>query len=80
MTFLEKCPICGGEVVEKKVQEIVTGGHHTASISVQADVCLHCGERMYSLDTVQRFEEIRTKLEREQTDGFRPVGRSFEVR
>jgi len=79
MTPFERCPICGGEIVEKHVQKLVRGGQHTASVSVHAEVCLHCGERLYSPDTVRKFEEIREKLEREQLDEFVAVGQSFEV-
>ena len=79
MTPFEKCPVCGGEVLERQVQKLLRGGKHTASVSVPAEVCLHCGERLYSPDVVRRFEEIRTKLERQETDEFQPIGQAFEV-
>jgi hypothetical protein len=28
---------------------------------------------------VRRFEEIRSKLERHDTEGFRPLGHSYQV-
>lgn len=37
------------------------------------------GERLYSQETVRRFEEIRAKLKRQETAEFKPVGLSFEV-
>jgi YgiT-type zinc finger domain-containing protein len=80
MTPFEQCPVCGGEVVEKQVQKLLRGGRNTASITVPAEVCLHCGERLYALDVVKRFEEIRAKLERQETAEFEPVGQAFEVR
>ncbi len=80
MTPFEKCPVCGGEVVAKQVQKLLRGGGHTASITVPAEVCLRCGERLYSPDVVKKFEEIRAKLERQETDEFQPIGQSFEVR
>ena len=46
---------------------------------VQAEVCLQCGERLYTQDTVQRFEDIRAKLERQETQEFQQVGQSFRV-
>jgi YgiT-type zinc finger domain-containing protein len=61
----EKCPVCGGELVEKEVEKLLRGGVHTASIRVTADVCLRCGERLYTPETVERFEEIRAKLEKQ---------------
>ena len=80
MTPFERCPVCGGELVERQVQKLLRGGRHTGSITVPAEVCLHCGERLYSRDVVKKFEEIRTKLERQETDDFEPIGQSFEVR
>jgi YgiT-type zinc finger domain-containing protein len=79
MTPFNKCPICGGEIVERQVQKLLRGGRHTASITVTAEVCLHCGERLYSSEAVKRFEDIRAKLERQETSEFQPIGQSFEV-
>lgn len=79
MMPFEKCPICGGELVEKEVEKLLRGGIHLAVLKVQAEVCLHCGERLYSQETVRRFEEIRAKLERQDTADFEPLGQSFQV-
>ena len=79
MKPFEKCPICGGEVVEKEVEKLLRGGNHTAVVRVLAEVCLHCGERLYSPETVRRFEDIRSKLTREDTKTFEPVGQAFQV-
>jgi len=79
MKPFKKCPICGGEIVEKEVEKLLRGGNHTAVVRVLAEVCLHCGERLYSLETIRRFEEIRSKLARGDTEGFEPVGRTFQV-
>jgi YgiT-type zinc finger domain-containing protein len=65
--------------VEKTVEKILRGGIHTAVLMVQAEVCLHCGERLYSPQTIKRFEEVRTKLERQETADFHPMGLSFQV-
>jgi YgiT-type zinc finger domain-containing protein len=75
----DQCPICSGELVTKEVEKLLRGGNHTAVVRVSADVCLHCGERLYSTDTVKRFEEIRTKLTQEQTTDFQPMGHAFQV-
>lgn len=80
MMPFEKCPVCGGELVEKEVEKLLRGGIHTAILRVQAEVCLHCGERLYSQETVRRFEEIRAKLERRETADFQPLEQSFQVR
>ena len=53
-----KCPVCGGEMVEKKVEKLLRGGVHTAVLSVRAEVCLRCGERLYDQrqsDALSRF-------------------------
>ena len=79
MKPFDKCPVCGGELVEKLVEKILRGGNHTASLTVPAEVCLHCGERLYAPEVIKRFEEIRSKLEREEIADFQPVGRAFQV-
>ena len=80
MTPFTKCPVCGGELVHKQVEKLLRGGMHTAVVKVRADVCLRCGERLYSQETVGQFEEIRKKLEQQETAGFHPLGMSFEVK
>ena len=75
-----KCPVCGGELVQKQVERLLRGGNHMAALKVPAEVCLRCGERLYSQETVARFQQIKTKLERQDTGDFQPLGLSFEVR
>jgi YgiT-type zinc finger domain-containing protein len=75
----EKCPVCGGVLVEKEVEKLLRGGAHIAVLKVRAEVCLRCGGRLYSQETVRRFEEIRSKLKRQETAEFKPMWRSFEV-
>ena len=77
MMPFNKCPICGGEMIKKQVDKLLRGGNDTAVIHVEAEVCLHCGERMYSPGVVQKFERIRYKLTHQQTKGFKPMGQSF---
>jgi YgiT-type zinc finger domain-containing protein len=79
MIPFNKCPVCGGEVVEKEVEKLLRGGVHTAVLKVRAEVCLHCGERLYSEESVRQFEQIRAKLEREEVAEFQPLGRSFQI-
>lgn len=79
MIPFSKCPVCGGEMAEKDVEKLLRGGNHVAVLSVKAEVCLHCGERLYSRETVGRFEEIRAKLTRQETKEFEPMGQSFQV-
>jgi YgiT-type zinc finger domain-containing protein len=79
MRPFEKCPICGGELVEKEVEKLLRGGTDTAVLKVCAEVCLRCGERMYSQETVRRFEHIKAKLERQETDEFQAIGVSYQA-
>lgn len=79
MNAFQQCPLCGGELVEKDVQKLLRGGLHTAVLRVKAEVCLQCGERLYSEETVRQFEDIRQKLKNQQTEEFIPLGQSFQV-
>ena len=79
MLPFEQCPVCGGEVVSKEVEKLLRGGVNTAVIRVQAEVCLHCGERLYSKETIMLFEQIRAKLERQEVSEFCPLGQSFQI-
>ena len=74
-----KCPICGGELTEKTVEKLLRGGIHTAALTVRAEVCLDCGERLYAQETVRRFEQIRAKLEKQEVADFLPLGQSFQI-
>ena len=75
----DKCPVCGGELMEEEVEKLLRGGVHTASVRVKAEVCLRCGERLYALETVERFEQIRAKLEKQDVAGFEAMGLSYHV-
>lgn len=79
MLPFKQCPVCGREMVEKEVEKLLRGGNHTAVVRVKAEVCLHCGERLYSKETISRFEQIRTKLSRQEVAEFQPLGQSFQV-
>jgi YgiT-type zinc finger domain-containing protein len=79
MVRFEKCPVCGGDLKEKVVEKILHGGNHTAVLKVQAEVCLHCGEKLYAEETVRLFEKIRNKLKRQDLSGFDPLGQTFSV-
>ena len=48
MMSFDKCPVCGGELIEKNVEKLLRGGIHTAALTVRAEVCLNCGERLYT--------------------------------
>ena len=79
MLPFSQCPVCGGEVVEKEVEKLLRGGVNTAVVRVRSEVCLHCGERLYSRETISLFEQIRAKLARQDVADFHPLGQSFQV-
>ncbi len=74
-----KCPTCSGELVRKRTEELLPGGTDLATMTIDAEVCLHCGERMYSADTIRSFVQIRSKLDRQQIAEFELIGRAFRV-
>jgi YgiT-type zinc finger domain-containing protein len=80
MMPFEKCPVCGGELAGMEVEKLLRGGNHIAALKVHAEVCERCGELLYSQETVQRFEQIKAKLQHQETSEFHPLGLSFEVR
>lgn len=79
MKPFDGCPICGGELVEKQVEKLLRGGNHTAALKVNAEVCLRCGERLYSKETVARFEELHAKMARQETGDLQAVGTAFQA-
>ena len=74
-----KCPVCEGEVVAKQTEKLLRGGVNLAVVTVRAEVCLRCGERLYSPDTIRLFEQIRQKLSDQDVEEFEPLGRAFRV-
>jgi len=76
---LKKCPICQGELTIKKVEKLLKGGNNTALITVEAQVCLNCGERLYQPETVREFAKIRNKLKNQKTEDFELIGQSFRI-
>ena len=79
MIPFDKCPVCGGEVIEKNVEKLLRGGNHTAVAKVKAEVCTHCGERFYSKDIITQFENIRGNLKKQDFSKLQPLGQSFTV-
>ena len=79
MKPFSKCPVCGGELTEKDVEKLLRGGVNLAAVSVRAEVCMRCGERLYSRAVVGRFEQIRKQLANQEVADFNPLGRSFQI-
>jgi len=70
MNSISKCPVCGGPTIEKEVGKLLRGGVNFTAVAARAEVCLHCGERLYSNDTVEHFEQVRAKLRSQEVAGF----------
>lgn len=79
MIPFEKCPVCGGQVLRKRTEKLLRGGVNLATITLEAEVCARCGERLYSVDAIRAFDRIRAKLERQQVEEFELIGKSFRV-
>jgi YgiT-type zinc finger domain-containing protein len=79
MKPFNKCPVCGGELENKQVEKLLRGGGNIVSMKVSAEVCLHCGERLYTEDVVKSFEEIRNKLQKQEFSHFKVLGQSFTI-
>ena len=50
MKPFKKCPVCGGELENKQVEKLLRVEGNTVAMKVTAEVCLHCGERLYAED------------------------------
>lgn len=79
MKLFKKCPLCGGEVTEKEVDKLLKGNGNTALVRVMADVCLHCGERLYAPEVIAKFEDVRKRLKEGKVDDFTEIGKSYQV-
>lgn len=74
-----QCPNCGGELVWQPVEKLLRGGVNVAVVTVPAEVCRRCGEWLFHIDAVRRFEQIRGQLARQETAGFEPMGQAYQV-
>ncbi len=77
--LFEKCPVCGGDVELRDIEETLRGGNNTATLKTEALVCLRCGEIMYPITTIRFFDDIKRKLETEDITGFLPMGRAYKI-
>ncbi|MBI4668845.1 MAG: YgiT-type zinc finger protein [Elusimicrobia bacterium] len=77
--LFKKCPICGGQLQQKRVEKLLKGGFHTAIIKVDAEVCAHCGERLYKPEIIAQFEKVRNRLTKGQLSGFRVTGKTVAI-
>ena len=76
---LDKCVFCEGEMFNKDVDMLLHGGDNVATITVQVDVCLRCGNSVIDYLTSQKLREIEQKLAAGDTGEFQPRGQHFQV-
>lgn len=61
-----KCYFCGGEVAERRVTHFRQTPQGTAEFrGVPCEVCLVCGEKYFSAETVRRLEALASMPARE---------------
>lgn len=55
-------------MIEKEVEKLLRSGNNTAVLKVYAEVCLCCGERLYSKETVRNLKksELNSSIKRRQ--------------
>ena len=75
----KNCPVCGGELIEKEVEKLLRSGVNIAAVTARAEECLHCGERLYTAETVSRFQQIRAELSCHEVADSKPLGQSFQT-
>lgn len=65
------CPICGGEMVDKSVDVVDTiNGKLVIIRGIAAEVCVRCGERLYSQGEMKKMEKLREKI---QDNSVKPI-------
>ena len=79
MKSSKKCPVCSGKLENKQVEKLLKGSGNTVSLKVKAEVCLQCGERLYTEEIIKSFEEIRDKLQKKEFSHLKTLGQSFTV-
>ena len=58
------CPICGGEMADKNVDVAETiDGKLVIIRGVSAEVCVRCGERLYSKEEMKKMEKLLEKIQ-----------------
>jgi len=65
------CPICGGEMADKSVDVVDTINRKLVIIrGISAEVCVRCGERLYSQCQMKKMEKLREKI---QDNSVKPI-------
>ena len=67
MASFDRCPVCGGPIVEREVEKGLRGGVVRETVRMRTDVCLKCGERLYTPEAAQRLENTGSGLKARDT-------------
>ena len=67
MASFDRCPVCGGPIVEREVEKGLRGGVVRETVRMRTDVCLKCGERLYTPDAAQRLKNTGSGLDARET-------------
>ena len=67
MASFDRCPVCGGPIVEREVEKGLRGGVVRETVRMRTDVCLKCGERLYTPEAGQRLENTGSGLKARDT-------------
>ena len=67
MASFDRCPVCGGPIVEREVEDGLRKGVVRETIRMRTDVCLKCGERLYTPEAAQRLENTGSGLDARDT-------------
>ena len=64
-----KCIICRGTNINTKtVDEEIRKGNDITLVSLDILVCSNCGERYYNKRAINKIEEIRSKLNKQEVE------------
>ena len=76
---LSKCFRCGSTAIQDRlVEEFVRQGQYVVALRLPANVCSNCGERYFDRDNARQIEDVRSRLERRDLEGFRVTGELLE--
>lgn len=58
------CPRCGGKTADRSVDVLESiGGKLVILRGISAEVCVRCGQRLYSGEEMRKMEKLRERIE-----------------
>jgi YgiT-type zinc finger domain-containing protein len=75
-----KCVICKStNIIKKSVEEEIKIGHDIVLFVLDTFVCQSCGERYYDRKTMQKLEDVKVRLSKEDVE-LEDVGRVLRAK